>query len=156
MPRRKRDDGKSRSEILARMVKIAQTLSIWQSKVGLAVGRRNEEETDLRMRHLRRHQDGLLCQPDEPNRRQPMVWLMRESCIPLRDSLQPASSRKTKVAARVRSVGVGCPGAGLRCITVARTPIQRTRRVSLSPMTSTATPVSAATEQQHYHNDNQD
>jgi len=32
------------------MVKIAQTFSIWQSKMGLAVGRRNEEETDLRLR----------------------------------------------------------------------------------------------------------
>ncbi|HEY4986585.1 MAG TPA: hypothetical protein VII39_08205 [Bradyrhizobium sp.] len=34
--------------------------------------------------------------------------------------------------------------------------LHRTPRVSLSPMTSTATPVSAATEQEQYHNDNQD
>jgi hypothetical protein len=30
------------------------------------------------------------------------------------------------------------------------------RRVKFLPMASTATPVSAATEQEHYHNDNQD
>jgi hypothetical protein len=30
------------------------------------------------------------------------------------------------------------------------------RRAKFLPMTSTATPVSAATEQEHYHNDNQD
>jgi hypothetical protein len=29
-------------------------------------------------------------------------------------------------------------------------------RISFSPVTSTATPVSAATEQEHYQNDNQD
>jgi hypothetical protein len=35
------------------MVKIGQTFSIRSSKMGLAAGRRSEEETDLRMRHLR-------------------------------------------------------------------------------------------------------
>ena len=32
----------------------------------------------------------------------------------------------------------------------------RSPRVKFLPMTSTATPVSAATEQEYYHNDNQD
>jgi hypothetical protein len=40
---------------LFRMIKIAQTFSIWQSKMDSAVGRRNEEETDLRLRHQRWH-----------------------------------------------------------------------------------------------------
>jgi hypothetical protein len=35
------------------MVKIGQTFSTSRSKMDLAVGRRNEEETDLRVRHLR-------------------------------------------------------------------------------------------------------
>jgi hypothetical protein len=34
--------------------------------------------------------------------------------------------------------------------------LHRTPGISLSPMTSAATPVSAATEQEHDHNDNQD
>lgn len=38
---------------LAAVSKIAQTLSIRGSKIGVAVGRRNEEEADLRVRHLR-------------------------------------------------------------------------------------------------------
>jgi hypothetical protein len=46
-------DRKSPYAIWLRMVKIGQTFSTWWSKVGLAVGRRNEEETDLRVRHLR-------------------------------------------------------------------------------------------------------
>jgi hypothetical protein len=35
------------------MVKSAQTFSIQPSKIGLAADGRNEEETDLGMRHLR-------------------------------------------------------------------------------------------------------
>jgi hypothetical protein len=50
---------------------------------------RNEEETDLRLRHLRWHRDDLKCRPDEPNCRHSLVWLTRESRIPLQDSLQP-------------------------------------------------------------------
>jgi hypothetical protein len=53
---------------------------------------RNEEETDLRLRHLRWHRDDLKCRPDEPNCRQSLVWLTRESRIPLQDSLQPVRS----------------------------------------------------------------
>jgi hypothetical protein len=34
--------------------------------------------------------------------------------------------------------------------------LKERRRVTLSPMTATATPVSAATEHEHYQNDNQD
>jgi hypothetical protein len=36
--------------ILLHMVKIAQTLSAWRGMMDLAVSRRNEEETDLRVR----------------------------------------------------------------------------------------------------------
>jgi len=38
---------------LASVSKIAQTLSIRGPKMAVAVGRRNEEEADLRVRHLR-------------------------------------------------------------------------------------------------------
>jgi hypothetical protein len=75
-------------------------------------------------------------------------------------NLPAISFQPSAVPIEVRSVGVGCRGAGSRCVTVARRQFddafQEGGSVSSSPMTSTATPVSAATEQEHYHNDNQD
>src|SRR5512140_1572686 len=68
-----------------RMTKIAQTFSAWPSRMGLAAGRRGEEETDPVMRHLRWHSNDLddpECRPGESDRRQSLVWLKREFCIP--------------------------------------------------------------------------
>jgi hypothetical protein len=47
------DDRKITFAIQPHMVKIAQTLSARRWMMDLAVDRRNEEETDLRVRHLR-------------------------------------------------------------------------------------------------------
>jgi len=55
--------------------------------MALVVAGRNEEETDLRVRHLRQHLVDLKCQSDEPNFRRSLVRLAREFCIPLQNSL---------------------------------------------------------------------
>jgi hypothetical protein len=57
--------------------------------MAVAAGARNEGERDLRLRHQRCTRDGQECQPDEPNRRQSLVWSYGGVPYSLWGSLKP-------------------------------------------------------------------
>jgi hypothetical protein len=98
------------------MAKIAQTFSAPPSRMGLAAGRRSEEETDLGMRHPRWHSDDSEdpeCRPDESNRRQSLAWLRREFCIPC--GTPSSRNKKSPADSRGFSIWRGIlPGRGVR------------------------------------------